>query len=634
VNCYRCKTPLPDNARYCFTCGADVSGEHEHTLAVEEDPQLRQKLQEEIGGDFVIDRELGRGGMAVVYLGHDAHLGRKVAIKVLPPELTFGHSSMVERFKREARTAATLDHPNIIPVYRVSTSGKLFWYVMKYLEGEALDEILKREGQLAVERAAEIVRQVADALGFAHRHNVVHRDVKPANVMIDTEGRITVTDFGIAKALDAHTLTASGSMIGTPYYMSPEQCSGKRVGPASDQYSLAVMAFQMLGGHVPFEGESVVDIIRKHVMDPVPPLDVLRPGLPRPLIEVVERGLSKPPDDRFPSVADFARAFANAAQGLDVTAVPVERRTSRTSSTEIISPVPVEPEAPPAPPARGSPAAPAGPRAAPARPVRPPLKRRPRRTAWMAGGAVVAIVGAAVAGVFLMRGRTAELGVAIGQRPGDSAVVAQRGDTAAPQAAGAPAPADTLPVTRGDTGSSVGTTPAPQLARLALRGLPRDAVVTVDGRQIRGASTNLEPGRSHQVVVTAQGFLPWRRSVTPREGERLSILVQMTPVETAARPAPPTGAPTQPSPGAVQPPSSQPPAASAVSLITVGSIPLASIAINGRSVVGNPVRDYEVPAGPVRLHFTWTDSTGTHELDTTIVVAPGSQRLGRIRLRS
>jgi len=279
VNCHKCATPLPENSRFCLSCGADVSGEdhrHSDTIRMGGDPELLAKLQAELGDEYILERELGRGGMAVVFLGHDSRLGRKVAVKVLPPELTYGGGSMIERFKREAQTAAKLDHPNIIPVYRVAPGGKLFWYVMKYLDGKALDDILEAEGQLPVPRTLEIVGQVAAAFEYAHRHHVVHRDVKPANVIVDADDRCTVTDFGIAKAVDANTLTASGSIIGTPYYMSPEQCRGKRVGPAADQYSLAVMAYQMLGGHVPFTGDSAVEIVHKHVADPVPPLGVRR----------------------------------------------------------------------------------------------------------------------------------------------------------------------------------------------------------------------------------------------------------------------------------------------------------------------------------------------------------------------
>ena len=321
MNCYKCKTPIPDDSRFCSACGAEVSGEpHVHpsaaTLLVDQDSELFAKLQTELGSEYVLERELGRGGMAVVYLGRDTVLGRKVAVKVLPPELTFGgRGALRERFKREAQTAAKLDHPNIIPVYRVAQGGTLFWYAMKYLDGETLERILERERMLALERTADIVWQVGDALQYAHQSHVIHRDVKPANVVIDARGRVTVTDFGIAKALDANTLTASGTVIGTPYYMSPEQCRGLRVGAAADQYSLAVMTYQMLGGHLPFTGETAVEIVHKQVADPVPPLGFLRPQLPVGVIDVVERGLAKAPEHRFPTVAEFARRLKEAAEG-------------------------------------------------------------------------------------------------------------------------------------------------------------------------------------------------------------------------------------------------------------------------------------------------------------------------------
>jgi serine/threonine protein kinase len=344
VNCYKCATPVPDHARFCSACGTDVSGEshgHGETHAVEQDRELFNKLQAELGTEYILERELGRGGMAVVYLGHDALLNRKIAVKVLPPELTYGGGSMIERFKREAQTAAKLDHPNIIPVHRVSPGGKLFWYVMKYLDGEALNDILEREGQLPVERTVDIVSQVAAALDYAHQNQVVHRDVKPANVLVDKRGWCTVTDFGIAKALDANTLTASGSIIGTPYYMSPEQCKGKKVGPAADQYSLAVMTYQMLGGHVPFTGDSAVEIVHKHVADPVPPLGVLRPQLPAKVIVVVERGLAKTAEERFATVAEFAKALKAASEGVNFAAAPPAKRGgARMSKTALVSPVP------------------------------------------------------------------------------------------------------------------------------------------------------------------------------------------------------------------------------------------------------------------------------------------------------
>jgi serine/threonine-protein kinase len=416
--------------------------------------------------------------MAIVYLGHDAHLGRKVAIKLLPPELTFGSSTQViERFKREARTAATLDHPNIIPVHRVSTGGKLFWYVMKYLEGEALDEILEREGQLAVDRTADIVRQVADALDYAHEKNVVHRDVKPANVMLDAKARVTVTDFGIAKALDANTLTASGAMIGTPYYMSPEQCSGKRVGPASDQYSLAVMTYQMLGGHVPFTGDSVVDIIRKHVMDPVPPLGVLRPKLPEAVVAVVERGLSKAPSERFTNCAEFARALDAAAQGFDVTLAPPSRagRGPRLSKTALVSPVP------------GA-----------LRTAKGTLRSRSRGLALAIGAGVVVLAG----GLVVWRPWGAR--PVIQEREGTVPVALAGADTLQPPAAPATAgdtalPSDTVPSARADT--AAGARPAePEAATPASRPARRRPApaATAPGRAQPVAPQQVAPQREAQ----------------------------------------------------------------------------------------------------------------------------------------
>jgi serine/threonine protein kinase len=269
--------------------------------------QLERMLRAETGGEFEIDRLLGKGGMALVYLATEVHLDRKIAIKVLPPELTFGHG--VERFKREAKTAAALDHPHIIPIHRIASGGKLFWYTMKYVEGRSLEDYLKEHKRLSLEQTIEILTPVADALAYAHENQVIHRDIKPANVMLDERNRVTVADFGIAKALTEATLTASGSVIGTPYYMSPEQGMGKVVSGASDQYSVAVMAYRMLSGQVPFDGESAIDILHKHCKEPPPPLKVLTPNLPRFVYAAIDKALSKNPDDRFSSVTAFVKGL-------------------------------------------------------------------------------------------------------------------------------------------------------------------------------------------------------------------------------------------------------------------------------------------------------------------------------------
>jgi hypothetical protein len=532
--------------------------------------------------------------MAVVFLGHDALLNRKIAVKVLPPELTYGGPSIIERFKREAQTAAKLDHPNIIPVHRVSSGGKLFWYVMKYLDGEALNDILEREGQLPVERTVDIVSQVAAALDYAHQNQVVHRDVKPANVLVDKRGWCTVTDFGIAKALDANTLTASGSIIGTPYYMSPEQCKGKRVGPAADQYSLAVMTYQMLGGHVPFTGDSAVEIVHKHVADPVPPLDLLRPNLPEKVVRVVERGLAKTAEERFATVAEFAKALKAASEGVDFAAAPPKKTGGpRMSKTALVSPVPGALRT-----ARGT--------------------WRERKGLWLGGAGTLAVAAA--------------IAVAVVVRPWERVGPAPAVDTttvAPPIAAGrqravqdSVAAADS--VRRADSvaaaaarlaGTSAGSARAAALmARIVVRGAPAGATITLDGRRMRGPRFPAEGGRPHTVSVAKSGFETWTGPLTPQAGEQMTVSVTMRPSSAARSDLAPA----------------------ATGFITVASSPAsATIIINGQTQQRNPVRDFVVLAGTVTIRFLVTDTTGaTWSQETSCVVAAGEHKnCGRIPLR-
>jgi serine/threonine protein kinase len=312
MECATCGTAVPDEASFCHSCGSQVSdAEGQARVSASMDmssiQHMEKLLKEDTKGEYEIGDLLGRGGMAMVYLAEEVHLARKVAIKVLPPELTFGHG--VERFKREAKTAAGLDHPNIIPIYRIASGGKVFWYAMKFLEGQSLDEMLKEKGRCSLEETSQILMHVADALDYGHLHSVIHRDIKPANIMLDAQNRVVVTDFGIAKALTEGTLTASGSVIGTPYYMSPEQGMGKPVTGAADQYSVAVMTYRMLSGQVPFEGDSAIDILHKHCTILPPPLDLLCPGLPDYVYKAIEKGLAKKPAQRFSNVKAFVKAL-------------------------------------------------------------------------------------------------------------------------------------------------------------------------------------------------------------------------------------------------------------------------------------------------------------------------------------
>lgn len=320
ANCPRCGTSLPLNSRFCNVCGSSVSGEHGSTVSAavaREDRlsdsgaiELRNLLVAETAADYEIFEELGRGGMAVVYRAREIALERIVAIKILPPELTFAKGA-TERFRREAKTAAALDHPNIIPIYRISSGGRLFWYAMKYLEGRSLGDLLQEKGLLTLNEAIQILTQVAEALDYAHQRGVVHRDVKPGNVMIDSRGRVIVTDFGIAKELQGGALTGSGAILGTPYYMSPEQCRGTALTGAADQYSLGVVTYQMITGQLPFEADSAIDVIHKHVSEPPPPIEQYVPSLPRHVIAAINRAMAKKPDERFPTVAAFVAAMKN-----------------------------------------------------------------------------------------------------------------------------------------------------------------------------------------------------------------------------------------------------------------------------------------------------------------------------------
>jgi serine/threonine-protein kinase len=275
--------------------------------------ELEALLREETRGEYVIERELGRGWLGVVYLAREITAGRWVALNVLQPPLTFGKGA-AKRFVYGAQLAAALDHPNIIPIYRIcdpAPGAGLVWYTMKYVE-ESLAEVLRRQGRLSLDEALRILRQVAGALDHAHGRGVIHRDVKPANVLLTATGEAMLTDFTIAKQYESVNPTASGSIVGTPYYMSGEHVRGGVLTQAADQYSVGVMAYHMLSGQVPFEADSVVDILRKHCSDPPPPLEVLRPGLPQHVYAAVDRALAKEPRDRFPSVGAFVEALAGA----------------------------------------------------------------------------------------------------------------------------------------------------------------------------------------------------------------------------------------------------------------------------------------------------------------------------------
>ncbi len=259
-------------------------------------------------GEYDVQGEIGRGGMATVYLAHDIALDRKVAIKVMAPDLT-RTPEVAERFRREARTAASLSHPSIIPIYAVRHTDTLLFFVMKYVEGRPLDCILRESGTLPVPMVQAILNQVAGALGYAHRRGVVHRDVKPGNILVDDEGWCVVTDFGIAKLAESEGLTTTGTMVGTPAYMSPEQCTSRDVTGASDQYALGCVAYELLTGQVPFPGSAMMSVMYAHVHNPPAPLREKREDCPEEVAAAVMRMLAKDPAERFPTLEAAAAAI-------------------------------------------------------------------------------------------------------------------------------------------------------------------------------------------------------------------------------------------------------------------------------------------------------------------------------------
>jgi len=293
-DCPRCHTPLPVDSLYCSSCPPDFTYE------------LGERLARALEGRYEIIRLLGRGGMAAVFLARDLVLERQVAIKVLPPDMT-GDGQLIARFQQEGKTAAKLDHPNIIPIHRVESEAGLVYIVMKYVSGQSLeDKLSKSKRRLPIPQIRQILREAALALGHAHRRHIVHRDVKPANIMLDEDGRVVLTDFGISKAVQGTTqITSTGTIIGTPHYMSPEQAKGRAVDGRTDQYALGIVGYRALTGRLPFEGDAQ-SILYQQVHEPPPSLVELRRDTPPDLRIAIERALAKDPKARFPNMEEFA----------------------------------------------------------------------------------------------------------------------------------------------------------------------------------------------------------------------------------------------------------------------------------------------------------------------------------------
>ena len=531
--CANCSTPLPGGSKYCNECGTPVPGQGAPPRYGSGPTDLRHALQMATAGEYEIHHELGRGGMGSVFLAREIGLDRLVAIKVLPPNLMFDEG-LIERFKREARMVAKLHHPNIIPVYRVHSSHNLAFYTMHFVPGRSLAEIMGPNRVPSLQEVERIIMEAAAGLGYAHKRGVIHRDVKPANILIDAEGHVHLTDFGIAKALVGSTqLTETGAVIGTPQYMAPEQCEGRMVDGRADQYSLAAVGYQLLTGQPPFVSDSMKELLYHHLFTPPRPLNAIRPETPLPLRDTIHKALSKDPSERFDTMEDFRIAVEG--KGPPIFVPWLDEKGERRRSTPVPGPHPYR------------------------RASDPPTTEHLTEAPWAANGSqrdellvaqpgfhrhamgalAVAVVAIAVAAIFAIT-----QGVGLGSL--------QQGLAAADPAAGqlASEPGDGGPEAAAEDGAE-GAVPgvksgdimnARETGRLILTGdLPAGARLQIAGAAIdqpvgSGSEIELPPGQN-TVIISAAGFSPFTRDVIVEAGGRVELDASLAALATA-RPKP------------------------------------------------------------------------------------------------
>jgi serine/threonine-protein kinase len=449
--------------------------------------EVERNVRRHLGANYQLDGLLGRGGMSLVYLAREKELHRPVALKVLPLQLVLG-TAAAERFSREAKIAASLDQHHIVPIYRVGTTSSFLWYTMKYVKGRSLAEVLESHGTLELDATLDIMAQVASALHYAHRRGIVHRDIKPENVLIDEDGWVWVCDFGVAKAFGAIPLTNTGTTLGTPSYMSPEQCYGQSVDGRSDQYSLAALTYRCLAGQTPFVANSLGLMIRKQCLESPRELIELRSDLPPRVSSAVRRALNKKPEDRYPDIVQFIEALGGR----------VSVRTTNPSLQELTQPTPLPADSPPREPPR--------------------RWRRPRARLVAAFVAPLA-----VAGVVLW--------------PYPDTVRQE-----APGSGDGPPVAAESPLTLTDAGEPTRDEPAPQQSprqRSADRATPAAAneparlwvqseqwgYVYLDGRQLQMTPV-LDfpiPAGTHTVRIVRDGFEPFEQVIVAEPGQSIRL---------------------------------------------------------------------------------------------------------------
>jgi hypothetical protein len=568
--CSRCGSEITGKSKFCPSCGLDLMATTPvHAIATGA-LQETDLVREALAAEYEIIEELGRGGMALVYRARDRQLEREVAIKVLPFSLAFD-AEFVERFQREARTAAQLEHPNIIPIYRVGRAGRVIYFVMKFLRGGSLSTVLHERKKLNPPEIRRLLLEAGSALGYAAQRGIVHRDIKPDNIMFDEFGQCLLTDFGIAKAASGQKLTGTGMSIGTPHYMSPEQARAQSIDGRSDIYSLGVVAYQCLTGAVPYDGEDSFSIGYKHITEPIPTPSLITAD-ERRIFEVIKRMLMKDPADRFQSCEELVASI----QG-QPTAAPGTVRAS--AATAAVGGVRTGGGATVPSPIGGMPPI----VSQPTTPIESPLVNRratpgerrdlPRRVAdrslAMRGGSgsswawlwlVLAILGGAyyyykshgfaaatespdsaatAPDTASLRDTTAartptlpgDSGRRTGRTAGSVGAAAPGGSTPTPappptpaQPASDPAKASSrLDVTSGDSGG------------IRVVGLPRGSTVMIDEKPVTDTMTRLTPG-PHAVAVSAPRFNFYSDTIVIRPGEVTELNPQLSPLGSPVLP--------------------------------------------------------------------------------------------------
>ena len=554
--CSRCGSEITGKSKFCPSCGLDLMATTPvHAIATGVLQEL-DLVRESLAAEYDIIEELGRGGMAMVYRAKDRQLEREVAVKVLPFSLAFD-TEFVERFQREARTAAQLEHPNIIAIYRVGRSGRVIYFVMKFLRGGSLSTLLGSRKKLTSPEIRRLLLEAGSALGYAAQRGIVHRDIKPDNIMFDEFGQSVLTDFGIAKAASGQKLTGTGMSIGTPHYMSPEQARAQPIDGRSDIYSLGIVAYQCLTGTVPYDGEDSFSIGYKHITEPIPTPSLVTAD-ERRLFEVIKRMLMKDPFDRFQTCEELIASFqghAIAAAGsvrtslatLAPTAAVAAGAGANVSGSAGFPPIVSQPTTPLESPLVNRRLTPRERRELPRRVADRSVAMRTSTSSWAWLWILLAILGITGGGIYYYKARGFAPGPAVADPTPDSAMrrdTFPRTDTTAAQAPlvahdSASVPRSAAPMdsaSGGPPSDSASTAPVPpevvgpvDSGAIRLIGLPRGSTVMVDEQPVTQALTRLPPG-PHALAISAPKYNFYSDTIIVRPGQTQELTPQLVPI--------------------------------------------------------------------------------------------------------